>query len=116
LISTERHKETTQKGEPLFIVRTLFKQYEGNKEVYKTLNEGFDRKRLNVKFWNGVGKTIHPEKARYFSEILNYEVVLHESMPDDILGFAAAKPRAELQTFEEEDQHEIDSGEYEEED
>ena len=71
MISKERHNETTRDGRYIYVIEMPARCTEHS---HPELN----RKMYKVKFWEGVGKTVHRDKARYFDEQLGYTVYLHK--------------------------------------
>lgn len=60
-ISKVRTEEVAPSGKPLFLVRTP---------------HSVTRRLLGVPFRDGIGRTIHPDKAQAFDEVFHYEVTL----------------------------------------
>lgn len=86
-IARKTHEERTSDGELLHLIECP--------------NEEFEGRRLGVRFYNGQAKTIYPEKAKYFSEVLGYKVYLHEDMDRDFYAIASEK-KSKKQTFKDE--------------
>lgn len=98
MIAKERHNETTPDGRFIYVI-------EMPERCTSHPHPELEKRMFKVKFWNGIGKTVHREKAQIFDEQYNYIVHLHKK---DKPWLNASIDKANTMVVLEEDHFEID--------
>lgn len=107
MISSKRHTETDPKsGKNLYIIETYLRDPETRK-ITNIKNDQYTGVRFKVPFHKGVGRTTSRLKAQFFSEMLEYVVVLHkEEEPWVEVG---VEEKFEIDIFDEDSSYVVDN-------
>lgn len=96
MISKVRHGETTQSGEPLYIIEAHFKERDdkGVETISPEINKDFEKTRYGIPFHKGIGRTQHQRLAQWCSEQFDMVVRIHKDVKPWVEAKSGSNPGA----------------------